>query len=467
MKAFKIIFLSGLFLSFTVQTSLYAQINVNKFKNKTNSVKLKSDSKKSSDNSSDKNVEEKSENGKIIYVSKTGSNKNDGSKSSPMKNIDKAVKKALPGDKIYVAEGIYNGTFGVGYIETEKPLQLFGSWDKNFTKQDIVKHPTVFQPDNARGGKGRKALLRFTKEVGGTIIDGIVWDMGERNLYDEKEGFVDGVEGGRLRLPTEPVPGKNSTAGEPCISIRSGTQGGDVTIKNCVFVNGASFGIQAAHKSGTFKVLNNVFVANRMAAIEIFGTCAGSKEKRNMVACGDVEIAYNTILFTWSRLKDFGDMGYGIRIMTKLKYNIHNNIIGANIMGGIDDSRFCKDEYIKIDNNIFFGNKGGDLEYYPESNVELKLNVDEFGDLEFASVSNNKNEAPPLAVNQAYLKGFFNARYSETTNYDPNSAQNQWARALGMNQQGTMKSKVSMFMNKYPWKETLKLFGINSEAGAQ
>ncbi len=467
MKAFKISFLSVLFLSFIVQTSLYAQINVNKFKNKTNSVKLKSNSKSSSDNSSDKNIEEKSEGRKIIYVSKTGSNKNDGSKSSPMKNIDKAVKKALPGDKIYVAEGIYNGTFGVGYIETEKPLQLFGSWDNNFTKQDIVNHPTVFQPDNARGGKGRKALLRFTKEVGGTIIDGIVWDMGERNLYDLKEGFVDGVEGGRLRLPTEPVPGKNSTVGEPCISIRSGTLGGDVTIKNCVFVNGASFGIQAAHKSGTFKVLNNMFVANRMAAIEIFGTCAGSKEKRNMVACGDVEIAYNTILFTWSRLKDFGDMGYGIRIMTKLKYNIHNNIIGANIMGGIDDSRFCKDEYIKIDNNIFFGNKGGDLEYYPESNVELKLNVDEFGDLEFASVSNNKSEAPPLAVNQAYLKGFFNARYSETTNYDPNSEQNQWARALGMNQQGTMKSKVSMFMNKYPWKETLKLFGISSEAGAQ
>ncbi len=467
MKAFKISFLTVLLLSFTVQTSVYAQFNVNKIKNKANSVKSKSNSNSSSDNSSDKNIEEKSENGKIIYVSKTGSNKNDGSKSSPMKNIDKAVKKALPGDKIYVAEGIYNGTFGVGYIETEKPLQLFGSWDNNFTKQDIVKHPTVFQPDNARGGKGRKALLRFTKEVGGTIIDGIVWDMGERNLYDLKEGFVDGVEGGRLRLPTEPVPGKNSTVGEPCISIRSGTLGGDVTIKNCVFVNGASFSIQAAHKSGTFKVLNNVFVANRMAAIEIFGTCAGSKEKRNMVACGDVEVAYNTILFTWSRLKDFGDMGYGIRIMTKLKYNIHNNIIGANIMGGIDDSRFCKDEYIKIDNNIFFGNKGGDLEYYPKSNVELKLNVDEFGDLEFASVSNNKSEAPPLAVNQAYLKGFFNARYSETTNYDPNSAQNQWARALGMNQQGTMKSKVSMFMNKYPWKETLKLFGISSEAGAQ
>jgi hypothetical protein len=65
------------------------------------------------------------------------------------------------------------------------------------------------------------------------------------------------------------------------------------------------------------------------------------------------------------------------------------------------------------------------------------------------------------------MKGFFSARYNETTNYDPNSLENQWARALGMNQQGTMTSKVSMFMNKYPWKETLTLFGASPMAGAQ
>ncbi|MCF6366756.1 MAG: DUF1565 domain-containing protein [Bacteroidales bacterium] len=479
MKTNKLILLLSVLFIFTFQTAMTSQISVNSLKNKAKSFKTKSNSETNSSSvsntSSNSTTESKNETvstnnsgtAKIIYVSKSGSNKNDGTKSSPLKNIDKAVQKAMPGDKIYIAEGIYNGTFGVGYIETDKPLKLYGSWDSDFTGQDIINHPSIFQPDNARGGKGRKALLRFTKEVDGTFIDNIVWDMGERNCYDLKDGFVEGVEGGRIRRSSEPLAGKNSTVEEPCISIRSGTLGGDVCIQNCVFVNGASFGIQAAHKSGLFKVLNNVFVANRMAAVEIFGTCAGSKEKANMVACGDVEIANNTVLFTWSRLKDFGDMGYGIRIMTKLKYNIHHNIIGANIMGGIDNSRFCKDEYVKIDNNIFFGNKGGDLEYYPASNVELKLNVDEFEDLEFESVSNNKSVAPPLSVNQAYLKGFFKASYSETTNYDPNSAENQWARALGMNQQGTMSSKVSMFMNKYPWKETLQLFGMSKEAGAQ
>lgn len=466
MKTNKLILLLSVLFIFTCQTVLHSQLNVKKLINKTK-TKSKSFSNATADNKSDINSNNNSESGKILYVSKSGHNKNEGTKANPLKNIDKAMKIATPGDMIYIAEGIYSGTFGMGYLESEKPLQLYGSWDNNFTQQDITTHPTLFQPDNASAGKGRKALLRFTKEVGGTFIDGIVWDMGERNLYDLKDGFVEGVEGGRLRLPTEPLKGKNGTVGEPCISIRSGTLGGDVTIQNCVFVNGASFGVQAAHKSGTFKVLNNIFVANRMAAIEIFGTCAGSKEQATMISCGEVEIANNTILFTWSRLKDFLDMGYGVRIMTKLTYNIHNNIIGANIMGGIDNSRFCKDEYIKIDNNVFFGNKGGDLEYFPASNVELKLKVDQFDDLEFESVSNNKNDTPPMLVNQAYLKGFFSARYSETTNYDPNSSQNQWARVLGMNQQGTMTSKVSMFMNKYPWKDSLKLFGASDIVGAQ
>lgn len=403
-----------------------------------------------------------------LYVSiSKGSNKNDGSIANPLKEIDKAISLAKPGDRILIAGGTYSGTFNIGYLESDKPLKMYGSWDESFSRQDIVAHPTVFQPDNASAAASRKPLLRFTSDVEGTIIDGIVWDMGERNAYSNKEGMVEGVAGGRLLSDTEKPAVGNSTVEEPCIQFASATTGGNVTIQNCVFVNGASFAIQAGIRTGTFRVINNVFVANKMAAVEIFGTCAGSKEKKDMVSCAEVEIAYNTILFTWSRVKDFLDMGYGVRIMTKCRYNIHNNIIGCSIMGGIDNTRFNRDDYVKIDNNILFGNKGGDLEYSPASNTKLKLNVSQFSDLEFASVAGNAGTAPQIPVDQSYLKGFYSARYSENTSYDPNSAENQWARALGMNQTGSMTSSVSMFMNKYPWKETLKLFGANASAGAQ
>lgn len=454
-----------LVLFFTVD----ANAQLGKLKGKLKNTKLKTKTtttEKTTSNEKEKSSETKLT-GKTWYVSKTtGKNKNDGSKDAPFKNIDKAIKVFKAGDEIYIAEGTYSGTFNIGFLETDKPLRLFGSWDVKFTKQDIVNHPALFQPDNASAAKSRKALLRFTGNVDNVMIDGMVWDSGERNLYHNKKGVVEGI-GGRICSPTERIQGFNNTVGEPLIQIQSKTRGGNITVQNCVFVNGASFGLQAAAFTGKVKVLNNVFVANKMASVEIYGTCAGSNKKKDMIACAEVEIAYNTILFTWSRLSDMLDMGYGVRIMTKCKYNIHHNIIGTSIMGGIDNSRFCKDEFVKIDHNIMFGNKGGDLYYTPASNTTLKVYTDEFEDLEFESVEGNKGIAPNIPVNQIYLKAFFSVRYNETTNYDPNSAQNQWARALGMNQQGTMSSSVTMFMNKYPWKETLKLFGASNEAGAK
>ncbi len=406
---------------------------------------------------------------KILYVSKqNGNNKNDGSKSAPLKNLDKAIQLSEPGGKIYIAGGPETGTLNVGFIESDKPVQIYGSWDESFSSQDIVEHPTLIQPDNESARSTRKALLKFTRDVKGTIIDHLVFDAGERNSYHVKEGIVKGIEGGRLMSDTEKPSVGYATVYEPLLQFVSATTGGDVTVQNCVFVNGASFALQAGHRSGKFTVRNNVFVGNRMAAIEIYGTCANTGGPGSMALCGEVEIADNTILFSWSRTKDFQDMGYGIRVMTKCSYNIHNNIIGASILAGIDHTRFNKNEWVKIDNNIFFVNKDKDLHYSPASNTRLRIDSGDFGDLDIESASGNKNEIPVgLSVNKAYLEGYLAARYSEQTDLDRNSPANQWRSILGMNLQGTMTSTVSMFCNKYPWKEALNLFGNVREYGAQ
>lgn len=70
--------------------------------------------------------------------------------------------------------------------------------------------------------------------------------------------------------------------------------------------------------------MNNLFVANKMAAVEIYGTCANPSGPGNMSRCGEVEIAYN----------------------------IHHNIIGASILAGVDHSWFNVNDWIKVDNNI-------------------------------------------------------------------------------------------------------------------
>lgn len=453
------------------------QINLRKLKDKASKkaeevINKKSDEEKpSAEKKEGENIEKQEEKTAelTLYVSKTrGKNKNEGTKEAPMKNLDKAIEKAEEGTSIYITGGIETGVFDMGYFESDKPIKIYGSWDESFSKQDIQQHPTIIQPTNESARSNRKAIMKFTKKVEGTVLDHLVFDGGQRNAYHAKEGVVEGVDGGRLLKSTEKPATGYATVQEPMLQFTSATQGGDVTVQNCVFVNGASFALQAGHRSGKFTVKNNVFVGNRMAAIEIYGTCANKAGPKYLTLCGEVEIANNTILFSWSRLKDFLDMGYGVRVMTKCKYNIHHNIIGASILAGVDHTRFNKDEWVSLDNNIFFVNKDKDLHYSPMSNTRLRIDADEFGELEFESAEGNKNEIPAnLMVNQAYLEGYLNARYSEQTDLDRNSPANQWRSMLGMNLQGTMTSQVTMFANRYPVEDALKLFASVSEYGAQ
>ncbi len=403
-----------------------------------------------------------------LYVSQSrGSNQNPGSREEPLKEIDRALQLAQPGRKVHVAGGLYLGTFGIGYLEVNRSIQLIGSYDEQFSTRSIVDHPTVFQPDNPAGGKARKAMLRFTGAIDGSLIDGIVFDMGQRNAYSGNDGLVKGLETGRLLRSTERPSSGNSTVEEPIIQVVSAAQAGDLTIQNCVFVNGSSFAIQAGLRGGTFRIRNNVFVANRMAAIEVYGTCASGGPGKN-TACGLVEISGNTILFSWSRQKDMLDMGYGIRVMTKARYEIRNNLIGGSVLAGIDHTRFNSDDWLKIEENVFFANKKGDLEYSPASNTKLNIMVEQFADLNFASVRANRREIPArLPLDTNYLEAFLAASYTEQVDFNPDSPANLWRQAMGLNKQGKISSQVSMFMNRYPWRSTLELFGAVKGVGAQ
>jgi len=404
-----------------------------------------------------------------LYVSKAnGNNSNPGTKEQPLKNIDKAVKVAQTGDTVNVAGGIYSGTFDIGYIDCNKAVKLIGSFSPDFSARDIKKYPTVFQPDNKSGARSRKALLRFSGDVDGIVVDGFVFDMGMRNAYHDKDGKPAGLETGMLLLPPKKLTGQAATVTEACLSIPSSAKGGDVLIQNNVFVNSANFGIQAGLRDGTLKILNNVFIANRMAALEIYGTCRSTGGPKTLSLCGEVEIAYNTVLFSWSRTKELLDMGYGIRIMTKLKYNIHHNIIGGNVLAGVDHSRFNKNEWVKLDHNIFFANKMADLEYSPESNTKLNLRVEQFGDLEFASCTGNKDMIPKtLVIDKTYLEGFLNSRYTEQADFNPDSPANRFREIMGLNKQGKLTGRVTMYGNRYPWKASLDLFGSVNTYGTQ
>ena len=59
----------------------------------------------------------------------------------------------------------------------------------------------------------------------------------------------------------------------------------------------------------------------------------------------------------------------------------------------------------------------------------------------------NENKMVKMSVDSSYLSGFLAARYSEKTDYDPNSQANQMRALFGLNKQGTIDSKVTMYGN--------------------
>ena len=405
------------------------------------------------------------------YVSPNGKNKNEGkSTSAPLKNIWKAIELASDGDVIRVAAGNYNGQMKQGWIKLDKPVSIIGGYSNDFSSRDVVKNKTLFQPTNEMNGtKGQGILhLNYKGANSKVVIDGFIFDQGEANSYHPVEGKPEGVETGMWLEP--PSKGNTTFPSLNNYSLYGENSEGDLTIQNCVFVNAGNIALNLNHVAGKVKVLNNIFIANRIVGANV-------QAKQNKVDAVDYEFAYNTVMFTWTRTKLFEDMGYGVRANTNCITRVHNNILALNMMAGFDNTKGDpKSKKVYLNKNAFILNKKGDVTVTVSPNI-LWLNVADgaFEDLEDApsiqSLNGNISISDPSIfkgkINQAYLEGFLNATYTEQASYNENSPANLFRAAMGLNKQGSIKSKVSMFMNKYPMEEALNLFGLMEGYGAQ
>ena len=172
-------------------------------------------------------------------------------------------------------------------------------------------------------------------------------------------------------------------------------------------------------------------------------------------------------------------MGYGVRALSKVDANISHNIIGLSIMSAFDNSQNNRpgEQKVTLNENMFFLNKKGDVSYTVSPSVKyLKVDDEAFEDFEdvqgIESCVKNVSLSNPAAfkgmLDDKFLAGFLSASYTESTDYNPNSPANQFRSAMGMNQVGSIQSKVSMYANKYPYSDNLmKLFGAVKGYGAQ
>lgn len=418
--------------------------------------------------------------GTIYYVSEEGSNRNDGlSPESPFKNIQKAIDECAPGSTIYVAEGNYYGLLKSGTIHVTKPVFIYGGFNSDFSSRNLLKYRTMIQPSPESNGtmKQGTVMLEVKDEGSDILFDGLIFDRGYSVSYysgqdEEKKAQPEGVESPRMNpIGTAGIGGADLTertlTNETSILYLNGSRC-DLTINNCAFLNAPNFCILGLF-AGRIDVNNCIFVNQRMAALDI----RGSDARKNTV----INFTNNTVLFTWSRLADFGDMGYGFRFIPGTDCTVSNNIIGCSIFAGIDythvDSDKAREAARKtvVEDNIFFLNRKGDLTI-PGGGNFIYVNSVDFDDVDYLDKASGNKTVKDASIfkdriDDAYLKGFINANYEESTSYDPNSAVNTFRQAFGMNQVGTMTSKSSMFANRYRWEKALKLFGAMDGYGAQ
>lgn len=412
-----------------------------------------------------------------IYVSlSTGKNKNDGTREAPLKNIWKAVEDAQPGDTIHVAEGNYPGKMKCGWIQLDKPVSLIGGYSADFATRDPLKHRTLLQPSNDQNDKKGTAmallLVNFAnKPFAGfkMTIDGFILDDGFASSYHAQKGKPEGFETGMwLEGPAKNLDDAFPSANRYSLftQLGYGTEG-DIEIKNCVFVNGSNFGANVNWFKGKVTMRNNVFCNNRMIGANV----QSSNGKPGEVKW---EFVNNTVLFTWSRLNDLADMGFGIRTNTGVDSDIHDNIIGLNVLTGFDNTKGNpKEKKTCLDGNIFFLNRESDIQMTVSPNI-AKVRVEDFEDLEgvdgIASIEDNEDLSDPKAfagrINARYLDSFLSMKYSESTKLDEGKC-NGLRSVLGLPLQGTITTTCDMYANRYPWEEALLLFGAIEGKGAQ
>ena len=414
-----------------------------------------------------------------IYVSlSTGKKKNAGTKEAPLKNLWHALQKAEDGDTIHLAEGVYPGNAKCNWFLIDKAVSIIGGYSADFAARDPLKHRTMFQPLNENNDKKGTGLGIFTIQFDmakpapkgvNMVFDGLIFDDGQAQSYHPVKGKPEGVETGMWLEP--PAKGNTPFASAKRYLVYSATANraeGDITFKNCLFLNAGNIAMNLNWYKGKVKMENNVFCNNLMVGANVYS----SNPQPGAV---EWEFEKNTVLFTWSRTSELSDMGFGIRTTANVKSEIEDNIIGLSVLTGWDNTKgLDKTKKIEAKGNVFFLNRQSDAQVTKSPSV-VKVKVEDFeddleGNYGIEKAEENVSLADPKVfngrLNMAYLNAFLSMKYSEKATLDAGKL-NAFRQAVGLPQQGTIVSKVDMFGNRYPLEDALKLFGAMPGKGAQ
>ena len=325
---------------------------------------------------------------KDIYVSKTtGKNSNAGTKEAPQKLLWKVMSTLAEGDHIFVAEGHYTGKSKSGVMPkcTVGNVIIEGGWKADFSERNPFKYITRIAPPADKQGAGVECF-KFespTNKLSDVTIDGFCIDRGPHNYYfgNGEPGANKAIEGhfdnscwGYRSM------NKGKSGSDPAIELIGR---GSFTVKNCVLVNNAWWGIYVkGGGDGEIRIENNLVFISQGRGIE--SLTGGGWGKPHHIIKNNTVIFNNTLKTTEGRALSIDPRAsYG-------KYTIENNLLAFSDGGGFT-YKFSA-EALTLNNNKFFHNRRGDACY----GGSAVANADEFEDELECDNEGNVHELPAL-----------------------------------------------------------------------
>ncbi len=370
------------------------------------------------------------------YYVKAGASGRGNSPADAYDEVWKALEKAVRGDVVHVAQGIYNGKGGAGHFIIKVPnLTLVGGYNDDFTLRDPFKYKTILE--RSRDYKGDWTGLPEAIVAGDQhedhsnfILDGFVLDGESRNSYTN-----------------DVVATKAPTYQGMCVQTNSP----DTKIRNCILINPVGDGIYCTWQGQNNEITNNFIVNTFYSAIET----------RSAQPDSTILIKNNTIVFGWSYPSKGGAIGIFVgRLGTTI---MDSNLIAFLQTEAGEDGMGVKNTFgndtTVMKNNVFFSCVGGFYKYMDINKASLivwkasefdELNDEEYtSDYMLAESGGNREADPGIKPDRDFATKFANFVGSEPGKLNMD-LMNQWRRSVGLPLQADPGSARQNYGFAYP-----------------
>jgi hypothetical protein len=306
------------------------------------------------------------------YVSEAGGGR-DASLERPARDLGNIVSNLEPGDVVCIAGGTYTGRADSGADRIEVPVAIYGGFAPDFASRDPWgAHRTVFTgvhnaanfvtdtrlTIDTSGFATRLMAARGEPTEHAVVVDGIVFDNGDRNYYADDAG---------LRIVRLGTAGKTPTPESGGLLIRTGVTS-TIEVRNVLVVNTAPTQGAIALFPGAgarVTVTNNVAVNNTGIGFHL-GTAIAASDPADY----PTYTFANTVSVFNEKHDPFGAIGgTGVMVESGTNVTLTGNVIAFNDLYGIDNAKRADD--LIVTDNVIVGNALADyLEFATKIDLE-------------------------------------------------------------------------------------------------